>query len=307
MLYPPEKVTRSLIKQSVIEVVEPVRTWLNFTSPRALAALSDADATPLLSPESSMALLTIGDDPAAADLMITLGVSCAREGARVLFLSSSMSRDDFCSRVFNICATRSQTANTPERPSLASLNLLDSLSIYYQHLPFEYYRLEANDLTCTLDHYDIDLLVVEGANAQKLDTCKEAATAVRIPIVFNQAGQLEDRRVSLGEMRTLPDHVLLMDRSITELEAERDDRPYYGVRECRLMIPSALERDMVIPFLGTFTLAYSENDHRISDYIDGYDGHLLLSEIEGLDLGPESYCIIEPDHYGRKLELLYGD
>lgn len=73
------------------------------------------------------------------------------------------------------------------------------------------------------------------------------------------------------------------------------------------MIPDDQKHIMTVPFLGTFTVAYSPECHRVANLVDEHGGHMLSSEVNEMELDGKTYAIVEPDHYEEKLDLLFAN
>lgn len=302
----PSKISRQQILEAVPEACGFRRKALRFSCIEPLARLSLDGSIGLLSPESSLAIVSVERDPAAADLMIALGASCAKEGASVLFLSRNIGLEEFASRIYSVVANGRHSTSEDTAPSLADIKLLDSLEIYHESLDVREGRLTKEAVLHSIEHCDADLLILEDGDSSDFSACAGALRKHGVPFMYNRSACLEGRRAVADDFVTLPTHVVFMDRSMDEIEAEKQDRPYIGARECRLMIPDDQKRIMTVPFLGTFTLAYSPECHRIANLLDEYGGHLLSSEINEIELDGERYAIVEPDHYERRLELLFA-
>lgn len=300
------KISRKLVLDAIPEACGYKRKALRFSNVKPLARLSLDESIGLFAPESRMAIVSVADDPAASDLMIGLGVSCAREGSSILFLSHNISLDEFLFRVYSTIAKGHYLSSDDEFPSLADIKLLDRLEIYHEGISSYEGRITEDSVLRSVEACDADLLILEGGDCSDLSACTGALRNQGIPFVYNRSACLEGQRAVADDFGTLPTHVVFMDRSMDEIEAEKQDRPYIGARECRLMIPDDQKHIMTVPFLGTFTVAYSPECHRIANLVDEYDGHLLSSDINEIELDGERYAIAEPDHYERRLELLFA-
>lgn len=156
-----------------------------------------------------------------------------------------------------------------------------------------------------IEDSECDLILVDKIVGSEGLSLFRVADTLQLPVVYCWESVYRDQCVYINGEIGSPTHFLLMDRSLDEEEAEEDDRPDIGMRECRLVSCHDGEKDLELPFKGTFTLVFLEDEGRISDCIDEYGGHMLCSKVECVVIDGFKRAIKEPPYYERKLKLLY--
>lgn len=278
------------------ETQYPKRETLIFDSPKRIARLANEYNPPFFSPGSSFAIITNGSDDAALSLMLTLACSCAKQGASILLLSRTTRRDQVADWLFQTGPGLSK----PGKLTRTDMKLLDKLDFHVSPMK-QSHELTEEELVQALEISDADLVVVEDGTPQELWLCTEIAQSTGIPLLYNLEAKRGRKRMFCKSIKPLPSYILLMDRSHTEEEAEKPNRPCSLERECRLLVPNSQNQKMDLSFEGMFILYYSRREKRIYQVIDEYGGHLLWGEIERLDIGKNKYPIAEPPDYEEKL------
>ena len=295
----PSVVTKDYLDNLYNDVDRPVGP-VRFQLPSALSSLSDETEDPLLSAGSRLAIIQLEEDPAGLSLLVRLAVSCAEEGAKVLFVSRLIDMEKFADLALAFLSPRGE-GFPPDR---LVLNKLASLNLAF-HEASRSDSLGADTLGWLIESSGCDLLLLDSLVGPEGRALSEAAYAMQVPVVYCCGASYRDRCIwAEGDIGS-PTHMLLLDRSLDEEEAERDDRPNMGLRECRLVAPNKNRGSLELPFKGTFRLTYLE-DGRIADCIDECGGHILCSEIEAVVIEGCRLTIEKPLFYDRRIELLYG-
>lgn len=295
----PSVVTKDYLDNLYNDADQPVGS-VRFQLPSALSSLSDETEDPLLSAGSRLAIMQREEDPAGLSLLVRLAVSCAEEGAKVLFVSRLIDMEKFTDLALAFLSPKDGGFS----PNRLVLNKLASLSLAF-HEASRSESLGADTLGQLIESSGCNLLLLDSLLGPEGRALSKTAYAMRLPVVYCCVASYRDRCIwAEGDIGS-PTHMLLLDRSLDEEEAERDDRPNMGLRECRLVTPNMDRGSLELPFKGTFRLAYLE-DGRIADYIDECGGHVLCSEIEAVVIEGSRLAIEKPPFYDRRIELLYG-